>query len=200
MQTASRTQEESDLRWRLLRVKVTFSITCGIGRTSILPGFWRNAGETRIYLPKIPLWDDHSFQITKYMVLQLVAGLFVLFVFRGLWPAGLRRVVRRRAPGGTSGKRSRFTSVTTSSARRSACPITITKTHGHEHDGHGHTETDHQEVTCGRSSCRPVFALCVDLFLLCLDLQSARSVSLVGFPDRRDQRDRCFGRGHSAAR
>lgn len=39
--------------------------------------------EVHLWLPKINLFGWH-FQITKYMVLQLVAGLFVLWVFRGL--------------------------------------------------------------------------------------------------------------------
>jgi len=44
-----------------------------------LPGFWKPSGETKIWLPEI-----FGFQLTKYMVLQVVAGLFVLLVFRGL--------------------------------------------------------------------------------------------------------------------
>jgi F-type H+-transporting ATPase subunit a len=36
-------------------------------------------GETHVWLPKVL-----GFQLTKFMVLQVVAGLFILFVFRGL--------------------------------------------------------------------------------------------------------------------
>lgn len=56
-----------------------------------LPGFWTSSGEIKLRLPEI-----FGLQLTKYMVLQVVAGLFLLLVFRGL----ARRVASGTPPKG----------------------------------------------------------------------------------------------------
>ena len=97
---------------------------------------------TRIPLPNIPLPNNHSFQITKYMVLQLVAGLFVLLVFRGL----ARRVAGGGAPEGPWWN---FWETLALYIRDNVVRPTIGVPHhdhghggteydGHAHEGHGH--------------------------------------------------------------
>lgn len=100
-----------------------------------LPGFWNASGETRIYLPSV-----FGFQLTKYMVLQVVAGLFVLLVFRGL----ARRIATGSAPEGPWWN---FWETLALYIRDNVVRPTIGvphHEHGHgEHDHHGHGHDSH---------------------------------------------------------
>jgi F-type H+-transporting ATPase subunit a len=93
--------------------------------------------ETYIRLPGFDLFGHH-FQLTKFMVLQVVAGLFVLFVFRGL----ARRIASGQA---ASGGWWNFWELLALYVRDNVVRPTIGdgEHHGHsegEHgdDGHGH--------------------------------------------------------------
>jgi F-type H+-transporting ATPase subunit a len=92
-------------------------------------------GEIHIWLPKIPLWDHRSFQITKYMVLQLVAGMLVLFIFRGL----ARRTAEGRPPEGPWWN---FWETLALYIRDNVVRPTIGVPH-HDHGGHGNGEHEH---------------------------------------------------------
>jgi F-type H+-transporting ATPase subunit a len=120
-------------------------------------GYFHLPFEIHIPLPNLPLphspliqkYFGDSFQITKYMVLQLVAGLFVLLVFRGL----ARRIAEGRPP---SGAWWNFWETLALYIRDNVVRPTIGVPHddhaGHgngEHDGHevhGHAETAHAET------------------------------------------------------
>jgi F-type H+-transporting ATPase subunit a len=104
-----------------------------------------------IPLPKIPLPDvplitkyfGHSFEISKYMVLQLVAGIFLLLVFRGL-----ARTVASGAP--PKGAWWNFWETLAIYIRDNVVRPTI----GVPHDAHGHGEhgpghDDHADDTHG---------------------------------------------------
>jgi F-type H+-transporting ATPase subunit a len=102
-----------------------------------LPGFWTASGETKIWLPSI-----FGFQLTKYMVLQVVAGLFVLFVFRGL----ARRIATGSAPEGPWWN---FWETLALYIRDNVVRPTIGVPHDHgqgEHDGHGHDAQAYSEA------------------------------------------------------
>jgi F-type H+-transporting ATPase subunit a len=89
-------------------------------------------GEVHLYLPKIL-----GFQITKYMVLQVVAGLFVLIVFRGL----ARRISSGSAPEGPWWN---FWETLALYIRDNVVRPTIgVPHHDHEHEGHGHDAHAH---------------------------------------------------------
>lgn len=85
--------------------------------------------ETHIWLP-----DVFGFQVTKYMVLQVVAGLFVLLVFRGL----ARRIGRGGPPEGPWWNLWEFLALY---IRDNVVRPTI----GVPHDDHGHDEHRHDE-------------------------------------------------------
>ena len=96
--------------------------------------------EIHLNLLHVDLLGYH-FQLTKFMVLQVVAGLFLLIVFNGL---ALASAPDRRpaAAGGTSGRPWPFISATTSCGRPSATATSTATTiaaHGdHDHDEHDH--------------------------------------------------------------
>src|SRR5580704_16639581 len=96
-----------------------------------LPGFWTPHGETKIPLPEI-----FGLQLTKYMVLQLVAGFFLLIVFRGL---------ARRVASGTPAKGPwwNFWEMLALYIRDNVVRPTI----GVPHDAHGHGEHGHGKHT-----------------------------------------------------
>ena len=95
-----------------------------------------------IPLPKIPLPDvplitkyfGHRFEISKYMVLQLVAGVFLFLVFRGL----ARRVASGTPPKGPWWN---FWETLALYIRDNVVRPTI----GVPHAAHGHSEHGHDE-------------------------------------------------------
>jgi F-type H+-transporting ATPase subunit a len=94
-----------------------------------LPGFWKSSGETELHLPEI-----FGLQLTKYMVLQVVAAVFLLIVFRGL----ARRVASGAPPRGAWWN---FWETLALYIRDNVVRPTI----GIPHDAHGHDEHAHGE-------------------------------------------------------
>ena len=95
-----------------------------------------------IPLPKIPIID---FQITKFMVLQIVAGLLALFIFKGL--------AKRVASGEpTKGRFWNFWETIALFIRDQVVRPTIGEHHHDDHgDGHGHGE-DHGHASSGNKA------------------------------------------------
>jgi F-type H+-transporting ATPase subunit a len=96
--------------------------------------FFHLPDHTHLYL-----WKIFGFQLTKYMVLQLVAGLFVLIVFRGL----ARRVARGGPPEGPWWN---FWEAIALYLRDNVVRPTIGvphHDHGHGHEDHGHEDHGH---------------------------------------------------------
>ena len=131
------------------------------------------------------------------MVLQVVAGLFVLFVFNGL----ARRISSGQAARGGWWN---FWETLALYIRDNVVRPTIGDG---EHHGHGEHGTMSMVATIMRTRRlrghhdssppgRQVSALCLDVFFLRSGLQSARCFSLAGFADRRNQRDGSTCRGH----
>lgn len=112
-----------------------------------------------IPLPKIPLPDvplitkyfGHSFQISKYMVLQLVAGLFLLVVFRGL----ARRVASGTPPKGAWWN---FWETLALYIRDNVVRPTIGVPHEHGHGDHGHDD-EHAHDAHGHAEAHAVPAV-----------------------------------------
>jgi F-type H+-transporting ATPase subunit a len=100
--------------------------------------------ETQIWLP-----HPFGFQITKYMVLQVVAGLFVLFVFRGL----ARRISSGSAPEGPWWN---FWETLALYIRDNVVRPTIgVPHHDHEHEGHGHDTHAHAHAESPTATGHP---------------------------------------------
>jgi len=111
-----------------------------------LPGFWTSSGETKFELWDIPLWRDRHFQLTKYMVLQVIAGAFVFFVFRGL----ARRVASGAPPRGPWWN---FWETLALYIRDNVVRPTIGVPHdAHGHDEHGHAHHGHDDHGHGAAS------------------------------------------------
>src|SRR5580704_2846518 len=139
-----------------------------------LPGFWTSSGETKFELWDIPLWRDRHFQLTKYMVLQVIAGAFVFFVFRGL----ARRVASGAPPRGPWWN---FWETLALYIRDNVVRPTIGvphDAHGHDehghghhgHDDHGHGAANHAAVaTVGHPADRflPYIWTCFFYVLIC---------------------------------
>jgi len=88
----------------------------------------------KIALPKFELPGGYEFQLTKFMVLQVVAGLIVLLIFRGL--------ARRVATGEPAkGHWWNFWEMLAVYIRDNVVRPTIGT--GHHHDDHGHDEHEH---------------------------------------------------------
>jgi F-type H+-transporting ATPase subunit a len=109
-----------------------------------LPGFWNAHGETKLPLPEL-----FGLQLTKYMVLQLIAGVFVFLVFRGL----ARRVASGVPPRGPWWN---FWETLAIYIRDNVVRPTIGiphDAHGHHgHDEHGHGEHGHVDHAQGAAS------------------------------------------------
>ncbi len=102
-----------------------------------LPGFWTSSGEI-----KLQLWKIAGLQLTKYMVLQLVAGVFLFVVFRGL----ARRVASGAPPRGPWWN---FWETLALYIRDNVVRPTIGIPHDshehHDHRGHGHDGNGHDQ-------------------------------------------------------
>ncbi len=109
-----------------------------------LPGFWTSAGEIKLELPKIL-----GLQLTKYMVLQVVAAVFLILVFRGL----ARRVASGTPPKGPWWN---FWETLALYIRDNVVRPTIGiphDAHGHDaHDGHGHGSAADGHETHGHAA------------------------------------------------
>jgi F-type H+-transporting ATPase subunit a len=105
--------------------------------------------ETHIWLPSINLFGYH-FQLTKFMVLQVVAGLFVLFVFNGL----ARRISSGQA---ASGGWWNFWETLALYIRDNVVRPTIGdgEHHGHANDEHGALDHAHAPVAVHHDSSHP---------------------------------------------
>ena len=103
--------------------------------------FFHLPGDTHLHLRNIG-----GLQLTKYMVLQLVAGLFVLLVFRGL----ARRIARGGPPVGPWWN---FWEMTALYLRDNVVRPTIGVPHDdHGHGGHGHDEHGHEDHGHGHAA------------------------------------------------
>lgn len=106
-----------------------------------------------IWLPKFDIFG-HEFYLTKFMVLQVVAGLFVLFVFRGL----SRRIASGQA---ASGGWWNFWETLAVYIRDTVVRPTIGdgEHHGHEHheQEHGHASGGHEPAhgAVGNAAAHP---------------------------------------------
>jgi F-type H+-transporting ATPase subunit a len=130
-----------------------------------LPGFWTSSGEI-----KLQLWKIAGFQLTKYMVLQLVAGVFLFLVFRGL----ARRVASGTPPRGPWWN---FWETLALYIRDNVVRPTIGiphDSHGHHgHDEHGHGGHGHgghaAAATVGHPADRflPYIWTCFFYVLIC---------------------------------
>ncbi|HET6325605.1 MAG TPA: F0F1 ATP synthase subunit A [Planctomycetaceae bacterium] len=121
-------------------------------------------GEIHLRLPNIL-----GLQLTKYMVLQLVAGFFVLLVFRGL----ARRIARGGPPEGPWWN---FWEMTAVYLRDNVVRPTIGVPHDahgqdeHAHDAHGHGDTTHAgSASAGHPADRflPYIWTCFFYVLIC---------------------------------
>jgi F-type H+-transporting ATPase subunit a len=119
--------------------------------------------EKHIWLPNINLFGHH-FQITKFMVLQVVAGLFLLVVFRGL----SRRIASGQAARGGWWN---FWETLALYIRDNVVRPTIGdgEHHGHaeaDHTDHGH-EPAHSELTHPADKYLPYVWTCFFYVLIC---------------------------------
>jgi len=93
--------------------------------------------ETHVWLPHLDVFG-HRFQLTKFMVLQLVAGFFVLFVFRGL----AKRIASGQAARGGWWN---FWETLAIYIRDNVVRPTIGDGEHHGHDEHGADDHGHEE-------------------------------------------------------
>jgi F-type H+-transporting ATPase subunit a len=105
--------------------------------------------DTHIPLPGFDLFGHH-FQLTKFMVLQVVAGMFVLFVFRGL----ARRIASGQAARGGWWN---FWEMMALYVRDNVVRPTIGdgEHHGHGDDGHGVDDHPHAHAVAHPDSSHP---------------------------------------------
>jgi F-type H+-transporting ATPase subunit a len=116
--------------------------------------FFHLPDHTHLYL-----WKIFGLQLTKYMVLQLVAGIFVLIVFRGL----ARRIARGGPPEGPWWN---FWEMIAVYLRDNVVRPTIgVPHHDHGHEDHGHGEHGHGHETSGHGASGAIAGHPADRFL-----------------------------------
>ena len=108
--------------------------------------------ETHVWLPGFNLFGHH-FQLTKFMVLQVVAGLFVLLVFRGL----SRRIASGQAARGGWWN---FWETLALYIRDNVVRPTIGDGEHHEHEEHGHDEPGHEDHAATRVTAKSTHTIC----------------------------------------